>query len=394
MKSIPEAKTRHGRVREWMLREIQSHPLSSRLPSDREMAKRLKVALLTVKRAMGDLERDGYVVRRQGKGTFLVSREKSVRVRSLDSARNGKVLFAYPNYFSHEYWKRAYIAEELALKSKMGLAEFKMHPHTTYQNLIDAASAQEDVRGVIIDPVPGAITRKVFRALDGLGVPVVMFASSEFLSLGEHVYSFVPDWFKLGYLGARHLIERGHVSIGLINNEPAGQDRGLAVKGIKHAIREAGLPASALVRVKGATKAWENSMEAGYQLMGRLLGSSAARRRSSRRVTAVMLDSIAGAFGALRMLGERRMHVPDDLSLLANGEWSGQEEYLSPPLTTVRFDLREQVRTSFDLILGVKTPTSKTFLADVAVCERLSVADLQTAGATRGTGSKQGRRKR
>lgn len=176
--------------------------------------------------------------------------------------------------------------------------------------------------------------------------------------------------------------------------EPAGQDRGLAVKGIKHAIREAGLPARALVRVRGATKAWENSMEAGYQLTGRLLDSSAARRNSRKRVTAVMLDSIAGAFGALRKISERRMRVPDDLSLLANGEWSGQEEYLSPPLTTVRFDLREQIRTSFDLILGTKTPTSKTFLADVAVCERLSGADLQTAGVPPVTGSTKGRRKK
>ncbi len=363
--------TRYQEIREWLLNEMQSYDMGAQLPSDRQLAKDLHAALLTVKRVMGDLEREGYVARRQGKGTFLVSRETPVQSKNLQANVNGKVIFAYPNYYSWEYWKRAYVAEEIALKNEMGLLECKMHPYTTYKSVLDLVKSRDDVRGVLIDPVPGSITRAVFDEFDALGIPIILFSATEFLPLSQNICSSIPDWFKLGYLRTHYLTERGHRAIGLINNEPEGQDQGQTIKGTKHALREAGIGFRELKRIASSTRAWESSIDAGYQLMKQLL--------DEHTVSVVMFDSIAGALGGLRTCWERRIRIPDQLSIITNGEWDGNEAYFSPPLTTLRFDIYGQVKQAFDIILGREKLTAKTVQAEILLSERESVADLRKA---------------
>ena len=112
--------------------------------------------------------------------------------------------------------------------------------------------------------------------------------------------------------------------------------------------------------------------------MGRML--------DSHDVTAVTVASVHGALGALRKLAERGIHVPEEMSLITNGELGGQEEYASPPPTSVTFNVREQISTAFDVILGVQTPTSKTFLADVSIVERASVVPPPSNAAKRSGG--------
>lgn len=44
---------------------------NDQLPSIRNLAKELNIAIITIKRAYDDLEREGYVETRQGKGCFV-----------------------------------------------------------------------------------------------------------------------------------------------------------------------------------------------------------------------------------------------------------------------------------------------------------------------------------
>ncbi len=50
----------------------------TKLPSIREMAKELKISMITIKRAYADLESEGYILTRSGLGSFVVdiNREK------------------------------------------------------------------------------------------------------------------------------------------------------------------------------------------------------------------------------------------------------------------------------------------------------------------------------
>jgi GntR family transcriptional regulator len=63
-------------------------PPESRLPSFRDLAPRLLVSLITVRRAYADLEAAGLIVRRQGQGTFVARElEAASRHRALTEAR-------------------------------------------------------------------------------------------------------------------------------------------------------------------------------------------------------------------------------------------------------------------------------------------------------------------
>ena len=43
----------------------------ARLPSVRELARELMVSLITVRRSYADLEKEGWIIRKQGQGTFV-----------------------------------------------------------------------------------------------------------------------------------------------------------------------------------------------------------------------------------------------------------------------------------------------------------------------------------
>ena len=63
-------------------------PPHTRLPSFRELAPRLLVSLITVRRAYADLEAAGLIVRRQGQGTFVAADiEAASRRQALLEAR-------------------------------------------------------------------------------------------------------------------------------------------------------------------------------------------------------------------------------------------------------------------------------------------------------------------
>jgi GntR family transcriptional regulator len=61
-------------------------PPGSELPSIRELAAGLKVSVITIKRAYLELERDGVIVTRQGKGSVVAARpglQSSIQERQL-----------------------------------------------------------------------------------------------------------------------------------------------------------------------------------------------------------------------------------------------------------------------------------------------------------------------
>ena len=63
-------------------------PSGTQIPSVRELARRLLVSLITVRRAYADLEAAGLIVRRQGQGTFVAEGvEVASRERALAEAR-------------------------------------------------------------------------------------------------------------------------------------------------------------------------------------------------------------------------------------------------------------------------------------------------------------------
>lgn len=56
--------------------------------------------------------------------------------------------------------------------------------------------------------------------------------------------------------------------------------------------------------------------------------------------------------GTLRALYERGLAAPAHLSLVATGTQNGEEDYVTPPLTTVDADWAGEMRFAFAAVLG------------------------------------------
>jgi DNA-binding FadR family transcriptional regulator len=64
-----------------MIREIETPDQDVRLPTERRFAQDLRMARVTVRKALADLERDGIIRRRQGAGTYLFTGEGAAERR-------------------------------------------------------------------------------------------------------------------------------------------------------------------------------------------------------------------------------------------------------------------------------------------------------------------------
>lgn len=77
----------YAQIIDGLREEIRSGQLSqgSRLPTERELAEKYDVSIITIRRAMEELCKQGLVVRKQGKGTFVCTSKmkKSVQTNSL-----------------------------------------------------------------------------------------------------------------------------------------------------------------------------------------------------------------------------------------------------------------------------------------------------------------------
>ena len=59
-------------------RQIKQQILSGALPSIRLLAKELRISVITTKRAYEDLERDGFILAQQGRGSFVAEQNPAL----------------------------------------------------------------------------------------------------------------------------------------------------------------------------------------------------------------------------------------------------------------------------------------------------------------------------
>jgi DNA-binding LacI/PurR family transcriptional regulator len=165
------------------------------------------------------------------------------------------------------------------------------------------------------------------------------------------------------YVGAttamRHFIELGHEHIGFIgepasdasaDGRPADRVVNERLAGYRDALHEQGLPSDESLVVLGAyhSDAGWPSLRTGYDYTTALLEQHPA-------LTAVFAGSDLLAAGALQALYERRIRVPEKMSVI--GFDDTYAKHLAPPLTTVRQPMFEMGETAAALALqlaGVK----------------------------------------
>jgi len=175
------------------------------------------------------------------------------------------------------------------------------------------------------------------RQLHAEGTPIVLQGAAD----GNDIPNVDVDNVQGAYAAVQHLLELGHRRIGHISNAPfsyaASHDR---LRGYQQALAEAGIAYDdSLVGVGNFND------DSGYAPMMALLDLPA-------RPSAVFVGSDTVALGVLNAIRDRRLRVPQDISVIGFDDIL-VGKYLEPPLTTVHLPAVDLGRHAGEMILKI-----------------------------------------
>ena len=141
--------TRHGELKEMLLREIRNSGINTRLPSENELSRQFGVCRATVNKVMVELERERYIIRRRGKGTFVIPRDQKLE-NGNPLLGGGRIVSVYPDFFSYSDWEMTHRIELAALKNNCELVSLKLQPDSDLESLFELLEREERIAGAII----------------------------------------------------------------------------------------------------------------------------------------------------------------------------------------------------------------------------------------------------
>lgn len=209
-------------IKQDLLDKIYAGLLKSdaQIPSEKELSEQFKVSRITVRRALEELEEEGFIYRRQGKGTFV-----SLHIPAMEGAKGKKrtetgkrVIGVIMSHLDSPFQVSLLQSIEKALGKRdcqmmFGLSNGKTKIES---ELIDRMQLH-GVHGLIIYPVDGAFYSEKILRLTMDGFPVVLV--DRYLP-GINTSCVYSDDRRGGQLLGEYLVSRGHREIALFSQDP------------------------------------------------------------------------------------------------------------------------------------------------------------------------------
>lgn len=356
----------HSAIRKHVLGLIQAAQVGDPLPTEKAIAEQLKASRSTVQSVMLALQREGFIERQRGRGSFVRSKEQRI-FSGTDSSFGGQVLYVYPDHPSIEYILFRQLIEGQARQRQLDLAEARISRYSTYALVKELAGKLAKLKGIVISATPEVMESRNQRMLHDLGVPVVVICGEK--SVYDNVFSINPDDYKSGYKNIELLVGKGHRRLAYVSNEPKDHGDSLILKGMRRALADFGLSQKSLFISPLETKQWEDSRVTAHQATREIVSGP-------ERPSALIYHSFAGALAGVRAIRELGMEVPGEISVVANGSPSSDGAYLYPRLAYVTCSREAVTRTALDVIDGTANLPSNNIVVDVDVAEEESVKAL------------------
>lgn len=249
-------------------------------------------------------------------------------------------------------------ASEADYKILLDVANERFARNQDYINIIRSRRAD----GMLF--IASSINEAYLCALDDYDLPFILV--NHYYPTSKLNYISI-DYKASAEIAANYLISLGHRRIGLIagTNTYTGLDfrDAFLANCRQHGLAERDLP-------------WED----GGQAWNQEGGVEAARRLLERSpdLTAIMAGNDRLAIGAISYLANRGRRVPQDISVMGVDDIQAAA-FTSPALTTIRHDLFEVGRRSFQRVLGI-------FRNEVEACHELlpvSLLERESTGPAR-----------
>lgn len=181
--------------------------------------------------------------------------------------------------------------------------------------------------------------------LKELQVPIVLINNQH---PGDFVHSVKIDNLTASRAATRHLTDLGHRRIAYLGDQSGFESDTERFTGYHQALEAAGLPYRPQLVIRGDGRA-----EGGMEAMAQLLALAEAP-------TAVFCYNDATAMGAMRVVRERGLGVPGNVSVVGFDDLF-IASYLCPPLTTISQPRHRMGRLAMDILLQLFSgQTTKT----------------------------------
>ncbi len=317
------APPRHLRIYKTLRQEIFSrYQAGDRLPSERLLAGRFGVSMVTVREAVLKLCQEGLLERRQGSGTYVLDHRQSRHVALLIELELGSARL------SHFYWRVIRLLPQLLDERGIACRLYAGHyipgqPRLTptYPEFLDAFE-RGDLLGVAA--LATILPPEWRKRLEGSGLPLVGTNST----WRHHLYF---DGYTAGRRATQWLLDRGRRRIAFLGGRLCGPDlicERTLYDGYQEALQGAGVAVpSHWVRGEGATGepgiGWERFREIW----------SAERRKPDALVIG---DDMLFRDAAAAML-DLRLQVPDDLLIVSHAN-RGSDIFYPPAVARMESD--------------------------------------------------------
>lgn len=290
-----------------------------RLPSFVELRREHQISRGTVEKAHALLEREGLIVREQGRGVFVA--RPSVSATGILGFLGG----GFTETRTSLYW--AHLLDALQKEAARAKLQLLLLTETSDENLWDK------IDGLLISVNEEALYPLLRHLPKSLSCVSIMNSAEDISSVLADDYSGARD-------ATRYLTALGHTRIGhLISGHSHLVERRLA--GYRDALHEAGIePSLHGLRQMHPRLSLDSKNEFAEQGRNCVRHWLSSGDWSRHRYTALLAQNDNAAVGAIEAFQEAGLRVPEDVSVIG---FDGNEtyDYFSPRLTTMEVPLLE-----------------------------------------------------
>ena len=328
-----------------------------KLPSENELAERFHISRQTVRKAIGVLEEEGIVRRIKGSGTYL----SYDRRENLEQKNSIAVVTTYVD--SYIFPKTIQGIENVLFESGYSVQiSFTNNTLEREKSILLDLLSRDDIAGVIVEGTKSGLPNPnipLYRQLVARRIPV-LFINTYYPELDVPHVSL--NDVEAARKAVQYLIDRGHRNIGAILKLDDGQGR-LRYLGYLSAMEEAGY------LVTDSRMVWidtDESKQLAYctdKILNRV-----------ESCTALLCYNDQVAFQLIRILKQRRIRVPEDVSVISIDD-SDLALHSEVPITSLPHPKEKLGAKAAELLLQMIAGRKKdaTYEFDTRVVERSSV---------------------
>lgn len=325
-------------IKKDLLRKIkrQTYVLGSKIPSEAELRQQYDVSRHTIRQAIGELVNEGYLVKKQGSGTFVSDNYKNNRFRN-----NKKTIGVITTYLSD------YIFPSIirGIEGELSKHDYSLLLSSTRNNVENErrfleSMIDQNVAGLIIEPTKSNLMNpnlNYYLKLTERSTPLIMLhASYEELELPV---AAINDE-AAGEMATNHLIELGHTNIGMITktDDVQGKNR---FKGYLKALYDAKLSFLNDFVLRYDTESKEDIPHLIHNML-----------KDGKHPTAFVCYNDEIAVDLIKVIHNLGLRVPEDISVVSHDDSFYSTTLPGVKLTSIEHPKEELGRQAAKIIVN------------------------------------------